>query len=100
MFTPDFSFLDYIFLSRAAGLIGFAVYVCGFFCLSTGRLDSSKPIYFALTLTAASCVLLSLWADFNLSAALIQIFYIFMSIGGIILRRLQSPKLIQIPITS
>lgn len=79
--------LDFMTICRAVGLIGFAIYVTGFFLLSVGRLDSRQPLYFALVLVASSCVMLSLWADFNLSAALIQGFYIAMSVGGIVLRR-------------
>lgn len=73
-------------LCRAIGLLGFAIYVCGFFCLCTGRLDSTRPAYFALVFAASSCVLISLSVDFNLSAALIQAFYVVMSLGGMALR--------------
>ena len=52
-----------------------------------GHLDSGGPRYFSLVLMASTCVLISLWADFNLSAALIQAFYILMSLGGIAIRR-------------
>lgn len=79
--------LDILTICRALGLIGFAIYVVGFFGLSIGRLDSKRPLYFCLVLVASSCVMASLWADFNLAAALIQGFYIAMSLGGILLRR-------------
>ncbi|MEL7097952.1 MAG: hypothetical protein AAGM84_03910 [Pseudomonadota bacterium] len=39
-----------------------------------------------MVLTASSCVTVSLLAEFNLSAALIQAFYIVISSGAIILR--------------
>lgn len=71
---------------RAIGLLGFAIYVTAFFGLSVGRLVSTQPLYFAMVLVASSCVLISLWADFNLSAALIQSFYIVMSTGAIFVR--------------
>ncbi len=74
-------------ICRALGLVGFAIYVIGFFCLSVGKLDSSRPLYFAMVFVASSCVMMSLWADFNLAAALIQGFYIAMSLGGMFLRR-------------
>lgn len=73
--------LDDIF--RAVGIVGFAIYVCSFFCLTTGRLDSTGPLYFALVLSAATCVAISMLADFNLSAMLIQTFYILMALIGI-----------------
>jgi hypothetical protein len=79
--------LDVQTTCRAIGLIGFATYVAGFFCLSTGRLDSHRPLYFALVLFASTCVMISLFADFNMSAALIQGFYIVMSLGALLIRR-------------
>jgi hypothetical protein len=83
----DFTSFDLETICRAIGLIGFATYVTGFFCLSTGRLDSARPLYFAIVLFASTCVMISLLADFNLSAALIQGFYIVMSVGALLLRR-------------
>ena len=77
---------DFDTLCRAVGLLGFLLYVGAFLGLSMGRLDSRQPRYFALVLTASTCVLTSLWADFNLSAALIQSFYIVMSMGAIVRR--------------
>lgn len=82
----DFSTIDSVLICRAVGLIGFAIYVLGFFCLCTGRLNSSTPAYFVLVFVASSCVMVSLMVDFNLSAALIQLFYIVMSLGGVALR--------------
>ena len=81
--------LDFETVCRFVGIIGFAIYVIGFLCLSTGRLNSSKPLYFGLVLAASCCVMISLVVDFNLSAALIQGFYILMSAGGLIMRRRQ-----------
>lgn len=86
MFVYDVFALEWEAVCHAFGLIGFAIYVTAFFCLSLGKLDSSKPLYFLMVLVASSCVLTSLWADFNLSAALIQGFYIAMSVGAIGLR--------------
>lgn len=80
---------DILAICRFVGLIGVALYVVGYFCLCLGKLDSRKPLYFGMVFTAASCVLVSLWADFNLSAALIQSFYIVMSLGGILVRRIR-----------
>jgi len=86
MIAYDITGLDFESFCRALGLVGFAIYVTAFFCLSLGRLNSTRPLYFCLVLIASTCVLASLWADFNLPAALIQIFYIVMSLGAMILR--------------
>ncbi|MFK7938043.1 MAG: hypothetical protein AB8B82_01595 [Roseovarius sp.] len=82
----DPTYFEFEFLCRAVGLIGVGIYVIGFFCLCSGRLNSTRPTYFLMSFAAASCVMVSLMADFNLSAALIQVFYATMSVGGIILR--------------
>lgn len=87
MLLPEYIFQDVTLLCRAVGLVGFSVYVIGFFGLCTGRLSSATPRYFCLTFVASTCVMISLMADFNLSAALIQGFYIIMSLGGIALRK-------------
>ena len=86
MIAYDLAALDLQTVCRAVGLVGFLIYVCAFFALSMGRLQSAHVSYFVLVLVASSCVMISLWADFNLSAALIQSFYIAMSLGAIGLR--------------
>ncbi len=78
--------LDSGLLPRSIGLLGVCLYVGGFFALCTGKLTSATPPYFLLIFTASTCVLISLTEDFNLSAALIQSFYIVMSLGGILFR--------------
>ena len=93
MFFPDLTTTDIDTLCRAAGLLGFGIYVFAFLGLSMGWLDSTRPRYFAMVLLASTCVLASLWVDFNLSAALIQSFYICMSLGAIAIRlRLQRQR--------
>ena len=87
MVYADFLATDLDTLCRAAGLLGFAIYVTAFFLLSIGKLDSKRPAYFAMVFVASSCVMASLMTEFNLAAALIQGFYIAMSFGGLLLRR-------------
>ena len=82
----DPAYFELPFLCRMIGLVGVTIYVTGFFLLCSGRIDSTGPAYFCMNLAAASCVMVSLYAEFNLSAALIQSFYVLMSIGGIALR--------------
>lgn len=87
MFGFDYYSLDLETFCRTVGLLGFAIYVLAFLSLSLGRLTSTRPLYFIMVFVASSCVLASLWADFNLPAALIQSFYIVMSLGAIAVRR-------------
>ena len=86
MLTTDLHHMDPIVICRMIGLLGFAIYVTGFYMLCTGRLTSETPRFFLLNLAAASCVLISLVVDFNLSSALIQGSYVAMSLGAVAMR--------------
>ena len=68
------------------GVLGFALYVMNYGLLTFHRITSHSRIYFALNLTAAFFVLISLTHSFNLASALIQSFWIVMSISAILLR--------------
>jgi len=68
---------------RAIGVAGFVIYVVSFFLLSMGRLTSDSTWFFTLNFSAACCVLVGLTVEFNLGSALIQTFYIAISLGGI-----------------
>ena len=72
------------------GVIGFCLYVMNYALLTFRRLNSNSRLYFAINIVAASCVLIGLAASFNLASALIQIFWVTMSIIGLVLR-LRSP---------
>lgn len=76
----DAGILDIVAVCRGMGLLGFALYVLGFLLLSTGHITSETHLYFALNLLAALCVIASLAVDFNLSSALIQGFYVLISL--------------------
>ncbi|WP_135505080.1 CBU_0592 family membrane protein [Roseovarius aestuariivivens] len=78
-FSPAFT-VDIVLLCRVVGILGFSLYVIGFFLLCSGRLDSRGPTYFLFILSASSCVMISLVVDFNLGAALIQFFYFMMAL--------------------
>ncbi len=82
----EHTYFDLTLFCRAIGLAGVILYVLGFFLLCTGRIDSTLPTFFILNFMAAGFVLISLTVDFNLSAALIQAFYLTMSLGGIVKR--------------
>jgi hypothetical protein len=72
--------------AEGIGITGFCLYVTTYALLTFRFLSGNSVYYFALNLTAASCVLVGLTASFNLASALIQIFRISMSIIGITLR--------------
>lgn len=66
------------------GFLGIAFYLGSYAALQLGYLNGQGGLYAVLNLIAASSVLISLTAAFNLSSAVIQIFWIFISIIGLI----------------
>ena len=68
------------------GVAGAALYVCNYTLLVTRRTSTDHPVYFAVNLSAALLLLISLSQAFNLGAALIQLFFCVMSVVGIVSR--------------
>ena len=89
---------DLKLLCRAIGFFGFALHVYGFISLSTGRIDSQGTSYFLLKLVASACVLVSLFVDFNFNSALIQVFYIAIAIGAVVVRQAPAPTPIPVSV--
>lgn len=67
------------------GVLGFALYVLTYSLLTLRVLQGCSPRYFALNLAAASCVLIGLTGNFNLASAMIQLFWVAMSLLGLML---------------
>jgi len=65
------------------GHIGVAIYLFSYGLLQAGILRGSGYLYTILNLAAATLVLFSLTVSFNLSAAIIQIFWIVISLVGL-----------------
>ncbi len=70
----------------AIGVAGFALYVLNYTLLTLHRVTSQSKTYFVLNLAAASLVLIGLTQSFNLASALIQTFWIAISIAAIVIR--------------
>ncbi|MBY5933895.1 hypothetical protein KUV51_12865 [Tateyamaria omphalii] len=81
-----YSFLDTLHLYELIGMLGFGLYVTNYGLLTTRCLSGDCLTYFSINLLAASCVLMGLMSSFNLASALIQIFWVAMSIVGIVVR--------------
>lgn len=73
-------------LAELIGVLGFFLYVSTYTMLTLRVLSSASVTYFVLNLTASSCVLIGLMVSFNLAAALIQTFWVIMSVVGITLQ--------------
>ncbi len=68
------------------GVSGFVLYVTNYALLTFRVLNTYHIAYFVINLCAASLVLIGLSASFNLAAAMIQFFWIAMSILAIAMR--------------
>ena len=74
-----------VYFFETIGVIGFCLYVLAYTLLTLRILAGNSVRYFALNLVAATCVLIGLTASFNLASALIQLFWVVMSLIGITL---------------
>lgn len=72
-----FSLLDVV------GTVGVLLIVAAYLLLQTGRLDSKTSTYSAVNGLGSALVLASLTVDFNLSAVLIEVFWLAISLYGL-----------------
>ena len=70
----------------AIGVAGFGLYVINYGLLTFHKITSHSRSYFVLNLLAATLVLIGLTHSFNLASALIQLFWIAISLVAITLR--------------
>lgn len=70
----------------AIGVAGFGLYVLNYGLLTFGKISSNAITYFVMNFMAASMVLIGLASSFNLASALIQVFWIVISIIAITIR--------------
>lgn len=76
----------------AVGVAGFGLYVLNYGLLTFQRLQSNQVCYFVMNGFAAAMVLVGLMSAFNLASALIQVFWIIISIVAIVIRLRKSPE--------
>jgi hypothetical protein len=72
-----------------AGSIGVALIVLAFLLLQLERLSSNSYSYFFANALGAALILLSLSFDFNLSAVLMEVFWLAISVLGLTRRFLK-----------
>jgi hypothetical protein len=65
------------------GNIGVALVLAAYLGLTLGKLASDRPAYLAMNLVGSLLLLVSLTFAFNLSAVLIQVFWIAISLVGL-----------------
>jgi hypothetical protein len=74
------------FYLEVIGIAGFVAYVLTYTMLTLRLVTGDSLIYFCMNLGAASMVMVGLMASFNLASALIQAFWIAISVVGISMR--------------
>lgn len=79
-------------LPELIGIGGFCLYVLTYTLLTLRVISGHSLRYMCMNLTASSSVLIGLTSSFNLAAAMIQIFWITMSLIGIALHLRRSRK--------
>lgn len=77
---------QYPVLFEAIGVGGFCLYVLNYTLLTLHKFSSHDARYFVINLAAAAMVLIGLMASFNLASAMIQSFWVVISIAAILLR--------------
>ena len=80
----DYSWFDLV------GNAGVLLMVIAYLLLQMERMSSSSLTYLLLNSIGATCVIVSLWFRFNLSALLMEVFWLLISLYG--LTRLASKK--------
>ena len=74
----NFSYTDLI------GGIGVAILMVTFLLLQLGRIESNTLLYSLLNALGASLITISLLFDFNLSAFIMEVFWILISLIGVV----------------
>ena len=72
------------FFHNTVGFIGSALIILAYLLLQTGKLSNEQLAYSILNLAGASCVIFSLFFEFNGAAFTLEIFWVLISIIGIV----------------
>ena len=73
-----------MFWYDVVGTVGVALIVIAFAAVQSGKLASTRLAYSVLNLVGAILILISLLFNFNLASAIIEVFWILISLWGII----------------
>lgn len=65
------------------GSLGVVAIVAAYFLLQVGRLDPRAPLYSWLNLAGAVMILISLYHEFDFSAAAMEAFWVLISLVGL-----------------
>jgi len=74
------------------GNLGVVLIIASYFWMQIGRIAGQDSVYSIVNAIGAALVLISLYFDFNLSAALVESFWLVISILGLFLGSRQGRK--------
>jgi len=69
------------------GNLGVLLIICSYFLLQIGWVSGQSRAYSLVNASGAALVLVSLYFEFNLSAALVESFWLVISLMGLFLQR-------------
>ena len=75
--TMDYAFYDLV------GNLGVALIIGSYFLIQIGKLSATGLAYTLSNLIGAACILYSLYFDFNMSAFLVELFWLLISLVGL-----------------
>ena len=67
------------------GNLGVLLIIVSYFWMQIGRISGQSPVYSLVNALGAALVLISLYYEFNLSAALVESFWLLISLLGLFL---------------
>ena len=73
-----------IAVSDFVGFVGTGLIIAAYLMLQTKRMSSEQVSYSVLNLVGALCILYSLTFKFNMSAFLVELFWVGISLVGIV----------------
>jgi len=72
------------------GFVGTAVIIVAYFANQTGRLRSDDRRFPLANLIGAALIMVSLWTQWNFPSAVIEVFWIAISLYGLVRTRVRS----------
>jgi len=75
--------MNYAFYD-VVGNLGVIMIVGSYFLIQIGKLSATGMTYTVVNMLGAACILYSLYFEFNMSAFLVEIFWLLISLVGLI----------------
>ena len=67
------------------GNLGVLLIIGSYFWLQIGRISGQSPVYSLINAAGAALILVSLYFNFNLSAVIVEVFWLIISLVGLVI---------------